>query len=183
MFHANTERLIAYWAERAQSGRAPSRSAIQPADFRQLMPQTFILGRDGRGVYPLRLAGGFVAELHGCDLRGVNGLSLWSERDQLRMQTALEDIRRRPEPLVATTEVLTREGPSLPMEVLFAPLTGDDGGPDRYLGLYQPLSMVARLQGRAALELCVRSLRRPGAAFDETPRVRLAAVGGRRLIA
>jgi hypothetical protein len=179
MFHANTMRLIDYWTGRAQLGRAPSRSAIQPADFRQLMPQTFVLGRESKGSYPVRLAGGFVADLHGCDLRGVNGLSLWSERDQLRLQTALEDIRRRPEPLVATTEVLTKDGPSLPMEVFFAPLTGDDGGPDRYLGLYQPLSMVARLEGRAALELSVRSLRRPDAAFDETPRVRLAAIGGR----
>ncbi|RAK58434.1 PAS domain-containing protein [Phenylobacterium hankyongense] len=178
MFHANTERLIEYWASRALPGRAPNRSAIQPADFRQLMPQTFILGREARGLYPVRLAGGLIAELHQLDLRGVNGLALWSERDRLRLQTALEEIRTRPEPLVAVAEVLT-DGASLPMEVLFAPLTADDGGPDRYLGLYQPLSMVARLQGRAALELSVRSLRRPGAANEQAPRVRLAAIGGR----
>lgn len=181
MFHANTERLIAYWSGRAGAGRPAGRSAIQPADFRQLMPQTFILAREARGRYPLRLAGGFVADLHRRDLRGVDGLSLWSERDRLRLQTALEDVRRQPEPLVVGAEVLTRDGPSLAMEVLFAPLVGDDGGPDRFLGLYQPLSMVARLQGRPALELSVRSLRRPTSVEDERPRVRLAAVGGRRV--
>jgi len=180
MFHSNTERMIDYWTARAVQGRAPSRASVQPADFRQLMPQVFILGREGRGQYPVRLAGGFVGDLHGCDLRGVNGLDLWSERDRLRLQTALEEIRARPEPLVAVTETLT-DGPSLPMEVLFAPLVAHDGGPDRFLGLYQPTSMVARLMGRTALELSVRRLTRPGAANEEAPRVRLAAIGGRQV--
>ncbi|RAK56414.1 PAS domain-containing protein [Phenylobacterium deserti] len=180
MYHANTQKLIDYWASRASPGRAPSRSAIQPADFRQLMPQTFILGREDKGQYPVRLAGGFVADLHRRDLRAVNGLHLWSERDRLRLQTALEEARRRPEPLVAVVEALA-DGASLPMEVLFAPLTAHDGGPDRYLGLYQPLSMVTRLQGLPVLELSVRSLRRPGAANEAASHLRLAAVGGRRI--
>jgi hypothetical protein len=180
MFHSNTERMIDYWLARAGAGRAPSRASVQPADFRQLMPQVFILGREARGEYPVRLSGGFVGDLHRRDLRGVNALSLWSEFDRLRLQTALEELRLRPEPLVATADVLT-DGASMPMEVLFAPLTAHDGGPDRYLGLYQPLSMVARLMGRPALELVVNRLRRPGAANEEAPRVRLAAVGGRQV--
>ncbi|MDB5445202.1 MAG: hypothetical protein JWQ97_519 [Phenylobacterium sp.] len=180
MFHANTQRLIDYWTARAEFGRAPARSAIDPGDFRQLMTQTFILGRDGRGLYPVRLAGGLVGDLHRRDLRGVNGLSLWSERDRLRLQTALEEIRRRPEPLVALAEVLS-EGASLSMEVLFAPLSAPDGGTERFLGLYQPLSMVARLQGRPALELSVRALRRPGAANEEAQPLRLATLHGRRI--
>ncbi|HEY8571465.1 PAS domain-containing protein [Phenylobacterium sp.] len=178
MFHANTERMIDYWMSRAQPGEAPSRADIQPADFRQLMAQTFILGREIKGYYPYRLAGGFVADLHRRDLRGANALHLWADRDRLRLQTALEELRNRPEPLVATAEVVTDAG-ILPMEVLFAPLTSHDGAPDRYLGLYQPLSMVARLQGRPATTLSLRSLRRPGAANEEGPRLRLAAVDGR----
>ena len=180
MFHANTQQLIDYWSQRAQPGRAPSRASINPGDFRQLMAQTFILGREARGAYAMRLAGGFVRELHQKDLRGTNGLMLWSERDRLRLQVALEEVRRRPEPLVVMAEVLT-DGPSLSMEVLFAPLAAHDGGPERYLGLYQPLAMVSRLQGRAALELSVRALRRPATANEEAAPVRLATVYGRRV--
>lgn len=178
MFHAGTERMIDYWMSRAEPGQAPSRAAVQPGDFRQLMPQVFMLGRETKGYYPFRLAGGFVSDLHRRDLRGVNALFLWSERDRLRLQTALEELHNRPEPIVAQCEVLTEAG-TLPMEVLFAPLTSHDGAPDRYLGLYQPLSMVARLQGQPARELSLRSLRRPGAANEEGPRLRLAAVDGR----
>lgn len=180
MFHANTQRMIDYWTARAEPGRAPSRAEIDPGDFRQLMPQTFILGREGRGDYRIRLAGGFVRELHRRDLRGDDGLQLWSERDRLRLQGALEDIRRRPEPLVTMAEVLTG-GPSLSMEVLFAPLTAHDGGPERYLGHYQPLATIGRLQGRAALELSVRALRRPAAANEEPAPIKLATLHGRRI--
>lgn len=179
MFHANTQQLIDYWTARAQPGRAPRRAMIDPGDFRQLMSQTFILGRDVRGVYPFRLVGGFVGELHRRDLRARNALELWSERDRLRLQTALEEIRRRPEPLVIMAEVLT-EGPSLSIEVLFAPLAGPEDGTERYLGLYQPLGMVSRLRGFPALELSVRALRRPGAANEESP-LRLATLHGRRI--
>ena len=57
MFHSNTERMIAYWTSRAAGGRAPSRATIQPTDFRPLMPQVFILGRESRGDYRVRLSG------------------------------------------------------------------------------------------------------------------------------
>lgn len=180
MFHSNTERMIAYWTSRAVAGRAPSRAAIQPTDFRQLMPQVFILGREARGDYRVRLSGGFVGDLHSRDLRGVNALTLWSDTDRLRLQTALEEIRARPEPLVAVCEGLASSA-SLSMEVLFAPLAAHDGGPDRFLGLYQPTSLVARLMGQPCHELSIRRLVRPGAANEEAPRVRLAAIGGRRV--
>jgi len=180
MFHSNTHRLIDMWAALARGGRTPSRGAIDPGDFGPLLPQVFMLGRQHRGAYRVRLAGGFVGELHRRDLRGVNALELWSARDRLRLQTALEELRRRPEPLVVLAEALT-DGPSLSLEVLLAPLAPHDGGPERYLGFYQPLGLVHRLDGRPALELSVRALRRPGAANEETPPVRLATVHGLRI--
>jgi hypothetical protein len=180
MFHSTTERLIDYWRSCSRDGRAPARSAVDPADFPELLPRIFMLGRMRAGVYPVRLAGGFVTDLHGRDLRLQNGLSLWSQRDRARLQTALEETRQRPEPLVATAEAIA-DGASLRMEVLFAPLAGLDAGPDRFLGLYQPLSLTARLMGRPAAELAIRSLNRAGPANEEAPRIRLATLDGRRI--
>jgi hypothetical protein len=180
MFHANTQRMLDYWTAQAANGRAPSRAAIHPGDFRQLLSQVFILGREARGSYGFRLVGGFVGELHRRDLRGVNTLALWSEHDRLRLQTALEETRARPEPLVVMAEALSG-GSSLSMEVLLAPLAAHDGGPDRYLGLYQPLGMVSRLGGRPVEELSIRALRYPGAADAEDRAVRLATLHGRHI--
>jgi hypothetical protein len=180
MFHSATQRLIDYWRSRSVDAAVPARASVSPADFAELMPQVFILGRTFTGVYPMRLAGGFVSDLHGRDLRRLNGLVLWTERDRSRLQTALEEARRRPEPIVALAEVVSDAG-AIGMEVLFAPLAGPNGEADRFLGLYQPLGLTARLQGRPALSLNIRALQRTGAANEYVPRLRLATLDGRHV--
>src|SRR4051812_44836976 len=59
MFHPSTERLIDYWRSKSVNGGVPARAAINPGDFPDLLPQVLILGRDAKGRYPVRLAGGF----------------------------------------------------------------------------------------------------------------------------
>lgn len=180
MFHSNTQRMIDYWRSRAEFGGAPDRASLDPAHFARLAPQAFILGRSVAGVYPIRLAGELVCDLHGRPLRGQNFLALVAAEDRFNLQTALEIARRRPEPLVATMEALTDET-SLPLELLIAPLATRMGQPDRFLGLYQPLSMVSRLDGGLIRQLTVRSVRGVGPANEETPRLRLATLSGRRV--
>ena len=180
MFHSNTERLIDYWRGLAGHGRVPARAAVDPAAFADLAPQVFMLGRVGSGIYPVRLTGGFVSALHQRDLRRQNALSLFAQRDRLNLQTALESARRRPEPLVATVAA-SAEGASIGMEIMFAPLAGADGGPDRFLGLYQPLAMVARLGGQPVELFGVKHLRGANPANEEAPRLRLVAFDGRRI--
>jgi hypothetical protein len=180
VFHSNTERLIDYWRSRGGEGGLPTRMAVNPADFADIMSQVFIVGRVATGIYPVRLAGGFVADLHQKDLRQQNALTLFRERDRLDLKAALEAGRRRPEPVVATVDVLT-EGPVLPMEILFAPLAAAEGSPERYLGLYQPLGMVSRLRGLPAREIALRNVVGMGPANEFTPRLRLATLDGRRI--
>lgn len=181
MFHSNTERLVDYWRDRGGDGRLPLRSEIDPAHFADLWPQVFMLGRASAGDYRVRLAGAFVGELHRKDLRGRNLLELFRHADRRDLQTGLEAARLRPEPLVATVEAVG-DTSTLPVEILFAPLAGAGAGaPDRYLGLYQPLGMVSRLMGEPAHEMAVRGLRGAGPANEEAPRLRLAAVDGRRI--
>ncbi len=180
VFHSNTERLIDYWRSRRGEARLPTRMAVDPADFSDIVAQTFILGRVATGIYPIRLAGAFLGELHQRDLRQQNAVSLFRERDKLEVKAALEASRRRPEPLVITVEVPS-DGPSINMEILFAPLAGTETSPERFLGLYQPLNMVSRLRGLPAQEFAVRDIVGMGPANQETPRLRLATLDGRRI--
>jgi hypothetical protein len=175
MHHPNIQRLIDYWTSRARPGEAPSRGAIDPGDFPQLAGQALVLGRERRGAYSIRLAGGMVRELHQRDLRGAEALSLWAAHDRPRLQAALEEVRTWPQPLVVLAEAMT-DGPSLSLEILFAPLAPHDGGPERCLGLYQPLASPSRLGGRAVIEMAVRGLRRRGAANEETAPAPVAAL-------
>ncbi|MDP3175176.1 MAG: PAS domain-containing protein [Phenylobacterium sp.] len=180
MFHSTTERLIDYWRSRSRAGESPARADVDPSEFADIISRVFILGRSASGVYPVRLAGDYLSELHGGDLRARNALSLWAEADRFRLRAALEEARLRPEPIVATCDVRA-DGAEMPMEVLFAPLTGVAGAQDRFLGLYQPLGFTAKLGGRLALEMKIRTIRSAGAANEEAPRLRLATLDGRRM--
>jgi len=181
MFHPSTERLIDYWRSKAVNAGMPARAAVNPGDFLDLLPQVFILGRDGKGRYPVRLAGGFVADLHARDLRGEDALGFWALSHRLEVKSALEVARRRGEPLVITADIRAIGAPSVGMEVLLAPMTGADGQADRFLGLYQPIAMIQRLMGRPASELGVRRIQSLGPANEEAPRLRLATLHGRRI--
>ncbi|MGR4864154.1 PAS domain-containing protein [Caulobacter sp. LARHSG274] len=181
MFHPSTERLIDYWRNRAGDDGLPARASVNPGDFLDLLPQVFILGRDGLGRYPVRLAGGFVSDLHARDLRGEDALGLWALSHRLEVKSALEVARRRAEPLVITADIRAVGAPSVGMEVLLAPMTGADGETDRFLGLYQPIAMIQRLMGRPASALGVRRIQTLGPANEESPRLRLATLHGRRI--
>lgn len=180
MCHPNTERLIDYWRERARPGAPPPRTAISPADFADLLPQVVMVGRVCSGVYPIRLVGGLVSELHQRDLRQQNAISLFGPRERMDLQSALEMARRRPEPIVVTAQARA-EGVSIGMEILFAPLAGPDEGPDRFLVLYQPLAMVARLRGKPILSFAIEDIRKGGPVNGAAPRLRLATLDGRRI--
>lgn len=180
MCHPNTERLIDYWRSRARPGAPPPRTSISPADFADLLPQVVMLGRVCSGIYPIRLAGGLVSELHQRDLRQQNALSLFGAKDRMDLQSALEMARRRPEPIVVTAQAQA-EGVAIGMEMMFAPLAGPEHGPDRFLGLYQPLAMVARLRDKPVLSFTLEDIRKGGSTYEAAPRLRLAAIDGRRI--
>ncbi len=179
MFHPSTEWLIGYWRSMAVDDGVPARASVSPGDFLELLPQVFILGRDPKGRYPVRLAGGFVTDLHGRDLRGEDGLGFWALSHRLEVKSALEVARRRGEPVVITADIHAVGAPPVGMEVLLAPMVGADGQTDRFLGLYQPIAMIQRLMGRPASELGVRKIQSLGSGNEESPRLRLATLHGR----
>lgn len=179
MVHPNTERLTEYWRARRGESALPRRADIDPMAFHTLLPQTFIVGRSSQGLFPFRLVGGLIADLHRADLRGQCLLQLWRPNDRWQLKSALELARRRPEPVVVNADVLADGVQPLGLEILFAPLAGPDGETDRFLGLYQPLAPVERLMGRSARVLALAAIARSDT--EEAPSLRLAALDGRRI--
>jgi hypothetical protein len=139
------------------------------------------LGRRGFGDYGFRLTGGFVADLHGRDLRDDNLINLWEPEDRAPLQLALETIRRRAEPLVIDCDAWPEFGLPLRLEMMLAPLTGPNGDVDRVIGLYQPTTPVAVLMGRTVRSLAIREILSGAGAGEAMPQLRLAAVNGRRI--
>ncbi|WP_249138266.1 PAS domain-containing protein [Phenylobacterium montanum] len=159
---------------------APARASVDPSEFTPLLPQIFIVGRRGFGDYGFRLAGAFLADLHGRDLREENILNLWEPEDRHPLQMALETVRRRVEPLVVDADAWPEYGLPVRIELMMAPLTGLSGDVDRMIGLYQPLSPTAVLMNRKVQSLSIRNIL-SGGLGEPLPHLRLAAVNGRRI--
>jgi hypothetical protein len=140
-----------------------------------------MLGRQGPGGYRVRLAGGFIADMHGRELRHTDFMRLWEPAARMPLQLALEAVRRHPEPLVLDADARAGEG-LLRLEVLVAPLRGPSGAIDRLIGLFQPKTPVAALKGGTIKALHIRNIStaapQASAAF---PRLRLAAIDGREI--
>lgn len=181
MFHSNTEQLIDYWRGVKGAAAVAMRSSINPTEFAHLLPQVFMLGRKGSGQYHFRLAGGFIADLHGRDLKDVDLTHLWSADDRTQLQLALELARRKPDPVVATAQARADHGAVLDLEILFMPLAAPSGEVDRVMGFYQPTSPVAALVGQPIKVLSLSSVRAVGVQGAVLPHLRLAAVDGRRI--
>jgi len=140
-----------------------------------------MLGRKGSGQYHFRLAGGFIADLHGRDLKDEDLTRLWSPEDRTQLQLSLELARRKPDPVVATAQARTELGAVLELEILFMPLAAPSGEVDRVMGFYQPTSPVAALVGQPVKVLSLKSICAVSVQGAMSPHLRLAAVDGRRI--
>lgn len=158
MFHSNTDKLIATWRGHRAGRRLPARTDLSPIDLGPLLPQVFMLGRDGDGEETFRLSGGLVADLHGRDQRGVNFYTLWSKLDRPQIAAALARSRWAAAPAVVVVDAFSARGDSIGLELCLAPLLGPSGQTDRTLGLYQPISTVARLMGAPIQNLAIRRI-------------------------
>jgi hypothetical protein len=159
---------------------------VDPCDFADLLPQVFILGRRTAGRYPFRLGGGLLEDLHGQDLRQADFIGLWRAADRPKLQTAMEAGLRRGQAIMVDARGETEGGQAADFEILLAPMISASGQADRFLGLYQPMSPLQRLYGRALASLSAIRVHTiscaPGAErLQPFPQLRLAAVDGRRI--
>jgi hypothetical protein len=150
----------------------PTRAAIDPSGFAHLAAQAFIAVRQDGGDVCLRLAGEAIRELHGRHVAGESLLRLWRADHRGRLARLLADSLAHADPLVVLAD-----GGCADLEILFAPLTGADGGADRFLGLYQPTRSgdLGQLDELAILGV------NGSVGSDGPSHLRLAALDGRRI--
>ena len=180
MTHSNTARMLAYWDERRDGDDSPMRSAINPGDFSDILTQTFMIGRERVGIYPFRLAGALLDDLHQTPLTGTDFSMLWGPSDRPRLQSAVEAALTRGQSLIIQALGRSLTGAQARLEIMLAPLAGPRGQVDRLLGFYQPVSPLFRLQNRRIERLFLLD-----ASFadggDATSLLRLAAMDGRQI--
>jgi len=138
--HKNITKLIGYWSDKKVGFKAPLRASIYPGDFLAVLPQILIIGRQAKGTYPVRLAGGFVDLTLGRSPHGRNLLDLFDRDSHAIISGLIENSRVQVEPCVLSAQGQTQKGSERHYQLMLAPLTGPSGLSDRFLGLLQPLT-------------------------------------------
>jgi hypothetical protein len=181
MSHTNTNRMLDYWAARRGETLAPPRASIDPAEFSDVITQAFMIGRTRLGLYPFRLAGGLLEDLHRRALLGCDFMSLWAVGDRPKVQAAIEACLYRGEALVAQALARSLHGLEARLEIVMAPLINPTGEIDRILGLYQPVSPLFKLQNEPVERLFLQTIAFADGGMATPAPLRIAAVDGRRI--
>lgn len=155
MKHEHTNELYIYWNRIRGHRVAPSRSAIEPADIRTTLKDTFILKVDQPNNYEFRLAGTRTCSLLGREVKNLNFLRLFDDRSADALKTMLHSTC-----VDATVNVLgligkNAAGQTIPLEMLILPLKLNGRTDARIMGCLAPLKMPhwAGLQPISQLQL------------------------------
>jgi hypothetical protein len=173
--------MLAYWEARRENGAAAPRSSIDPAQFADVVTQVFMIGRERAGVFPFRLAGALLDDLHRGPLTGLTFDHLWTVDDRPRLQASIESAMQRQAPLLLHAQGRTARGDQARIEILLSPLSSTKGGVDRLLGHYQPVSPLFRLQEQKIERLFLLEAVMADGSDATTASVRLASLDGRNV--
>ena len=179
MFHPDTQRLIDEWTRLAAKadvrGGIPQRSRLMPEALGRLLPRVFVADlRDGHAL--LRLAGTALEAFHRRPLKDEALLAFWRPASADLVTAAIAQSVREARPVVVVGQASGE--PTIPVEMVIAPLRSRSGRPDQVLGSFAPASALRPI-GAGPVLLTARVAVAAGSAGR--PALSLAAVQGRRI--
>ncbi|WP_119419397.1 PAS domain-containing protein [Desertibaculum subflavum] len=133
--HAALHRLYAYWQAKRGGAFAPSRTAIDPAEIRDLLP--FVVLADVVGTPPrfrIRLAGTHVVEAYGEEVTGRYADELDFNGIGPEVLAALQAVVRSGRPGLVRRDFVKQDGRPLRYERLVLPLSSDGVTVDKLFG-------------------------------------------------
>jgi len=159
MKHSSTRALFEYWNRRRGRRPAPARSAIDPADIRHILGDTFILTADFVDEIRFRLAGTRVCALFAREIKGEAFNALWSEPGSKQIGDLLTAVTNENNGVVAGVIGRTEDGAEVDLELLLLPLAQAGATRVRALGVLAPLVPPYWLGEQPVVELELKTLR------------------------
>ncbi|MFE3835712.1 PAS domain-containing protein [Pseudogemmobacter sonorensis] len=128
--------LRAYWeALRREDGGFPTRAMLDPRGLAPILSHVFIAERIGEGILRLGIAGSGLADLGGCDMRGLPLTMLFLPGARARITPMIEAVARGRS--LARIDLLAERAlgqPELSARMLLLPLAPEDHGSHPVLG-------------------------------------------------
>lgn len=159
MKHPSSRELHDYWNRARRGLPAAPRTAIEPADIRTILADTFILEVGALRSYRFRLAGTRLCGLYGRELKGTNFLDMWGGDDRRQVAGLLDAVSNEAAGVVAGVTGRAGADRVVPMELLLLPLVQHGPNYDRVLGLLAPMELPYWLALDPIVEQAIGSVR------------------------
>jgi len=115
--------LFTYWNELRNGRKAPNRFEIEPKKIGPLLPETFILETDETRSFRFRLAGTRICETYGYELKGLDFISFWKDRnDREAVESLLHTIKEDGSAGLLEFTATNCEGEDCRFEIILLPL-------------------------------------------------------------
>ena len=132
------QQLFQYWNSKRSGRNLPKRSAIEPADIRDVLADTIILEDNSKSLdYSFRLVGSRVAVAFGHDLRGKSLKTLFPDRSAPLLGRLLRNCNQDHNVVLIGFQATTPANRQLDYELILLPLRHEDTGL-RILGAIVP---------------------------------------------
>ena len=155
--HSVLDDVQRYWNVLKGGRLVPLRSDIDPRGIEGALDSAFIVERIAPGIARFRLAGSFLVDLMGSEVRGMPLSVMFAPGSRGSLSQAVEGVFSGPETLrMGLTAERGLGRPSLRVEMLLLPLRSDLGDVSRALGCLSAEGSV----GRTPRRLEVRSMER-----------------------
>jgi len=139
MKHRNSHLLVGYWSRIRRGREVPDQSDIDPRAIKRMLSHVFILeaGEPARASY--RLAGTWLCDRFGFELKGTSFLATWDAQSHNPLALLLKQSLALRQPVCMSSIGSTASCSMIEMETVLAPLSFGQEAPSRFLGIMQIL--------------------------------------------
>ncbi len=148
MKHRNSHLLVGYWSRIRHGRDVPDQTDIDPRAIKRMLSQLFILEASDPARATFRLAGTWLCDRFGFELRGTSFAGTWDAHSRNAIALLLKQSLATKQPVCISSIGSTADCAMVEVETLLAPLRFGAGAPARFVGMVQLLGDSGALAGR-----------------------------------
>jgi hypothetical protein len=148
MKHRNSHLLVGYWSRLRRGRDVPDQTDVDPRAIKRMLSQVFILESSDPGRAAFRLAGTWLCDRFGFELKGTSFLGTWEAQSRNPIVALLKQSLATRQPIYISSIGTTADCTMVEIETILAPLSFGGDGPTRFLGMVQLLGDSGAFAGK-----------------------------------
>ena|SRR5215469_7104327 len=148
MKHRNSHLLVGYWSRLRRGRDVPDQTDVDPRAIKRMLSQIFILEASEPARASYRLAGTWLCDRFGFELKGTSFLGTWEAQSRNQISLLMKQSLAMRHPVCISSIGSTADCVMVEIETILAPMSFGAGEPTRLIGMVQFLGDSGALAGR-----------------------------------